>query len=661
MTRLDLSAALCVAVCMAGSAGAAAPRPVSELPGCRVDGATGLPMPQGAKGACASGGANESLLVQRSDEGLLIVRSPKTPTYDGAETDGARNLTLRDATARVIFCPSSLLDFATGAPGPGCLKAADPREPGPGAFVGTGAVRAGLSIDAGGRTGCPSAARVTASVASPDGVRLALTGSIVALQAPGRPDTCASAYDRIELSYGGDAPAAPPSVAAPADRTSRLMQLDDEQWQVVDLLLALTPQDWAALEAALSAPRSAAPGAAPPGGTASAGTASTGGGIAPLGFLDVINAILDRVNAVRSDLSSVASRIPDRADVRALVGQIDLSGLSAMLTNIGDTLQGLLDIAAELRNGFESFDAVAFRGRLDTVLGDLESVSGLSQQLLCVYDPNVTVREISLDPVRRLLDHTPAVILYGLSRILDAADPQWDQRLGSMIDAVPPSVTALCNSGAQPDLAARLDVESIKCSALRPAVVGGSLGTVRVASSVALMIVRFAKNHTKEEIAVTAGADVVAGGTAGTNVKNPVHTSLELWSDRLDNLKEFVKDLMELRHDCLDADKEVEHDLKDCAKDGCSCSVPLSVLLGGRVQPSYEYVADLLRTRIKFAEDVGLSTAGDALTAFNQATDATHEGTAAGYGLLCEAYGLLLPPTGIAAEPAPGTGPHGRH
>jgi hypothetical protein len=641
ISRLTSAMLLCASTpLMAAAVLAVTPAPASEPPPCVIDAATGLPMPRVARGACASSIADSTVLVQRSDEGLLIVLPSAVPSLEDAAADGTRSLTVRDADARVIFCPASLLDFATGAPGPACLSAAHPYEPGPGALVGGGTVRAGLSIDAAGSAHCPSAVRVSASVTSPAGVRFALTGSIVTLEVPGHPDTCASAYDRIELSYGGpasaaNAPVEPAPTGGSVDRIDRLMQLSDEQWRIVDVLLALTPQDWAALQAAMPRIKGGAIGPVPP------------GTVAPDGIIDTINTILDRVNALRTNLTSLSGRVPDRPDVRDLVGQIDLSGLHDMLANVGDSLRGFLDIARELRDGFETFDVVAFRARLDTVLTDLETTSGLTQKLFCFDDPDLTIHEINLTPARRLLDRTPAVILYGLSKILDAADSQWDRRLGNLIGAIPPELTSFCTNGARPASAVRLDVESDICSVLRPRLTGTALGGVRAGVSVALIIVRFAKNHTKEEIEAVAGVEVVAGGTGGTNVKNPVHTSLELWSERLDNLKESLKDLMDRRHDCLDADKDIESDLKDCAKDGCSCTVPLSVLLGARVQPSYKYVSDLLGTRINFASDQGLPNVSLARDKFNLAIDSAHEGTAAGYGLLCQAYQALLPSTGI--------------
>ena len=337
--------------------------------------------------------------------------------------------------------------------------------------------------------------------------------------------------------------------------------------------------------------------------------------------------------------------------MRALLGQIDLTGVRDLSAEVRDTLQGLLDVARELREGFETFDVAAFRARLGGVLTDLQFASGLTQRLLCVDDPSVTIREISTAPIRRLLDRAPAIVLYGLSRVLEGVDPEWDQRLGSIIDAFPPALLGLCTDGARPALAPQLDVENTICSILRPKVAGASLGGIKVAVSVALAIVRFAKNNTKEEIEATAGATAVAGATAGASIKNPVHAALELWVDRLDNLKELLKDFLDRRNDCLDADKDIESDLRDCAKDFCNCSVPLSVLLEGTVQPSYKYVSDLVSVRIDLAESAGLPRVADARDKHTQAIDATHDGTAEGYGLLCQAYRLLLPSTGIGHEP----------
>jgi hypothetical protein len=586
---------------------------------CSPDQETGLPLPASTRGACVSSLDDATVFVQRSDEGLLIAWPAE------------------GAISSVVFCPSALLDFTTGAPGPGCLAATHPLRPGAGAFAGTGTVRVAPNDAASTFARCPAAARVAASVTSPAGGAFELTGSIVALDEPGSTETCTSAYDRIELSFGGShAPAIDPVVPRgpeQRERMKRLMELDRDQWRVVDLLLAVTPQDWQLLEGVVQTGR---------GVVLDPGTGAPGDGPGtPAGLVDVVNSILDRVNAVRTSLTSVSGRIPDRADVRATLAQIDLAKLRDMLRDVGDTLQGLVDIARDLREGFDTFDVAAFRARLGVVLTDLERASGITQRLLCADNPDITIREISMAPVRRLLDFAPPVVLYGLSRLLETLDSEWDQRLGSALENIPAEVLGLCGPRAlAPDL------EAVVCLALRPKEVGTRIKVAKVASAAFLMFVRYAKNNTKEDIDATVGATAVAGATAGTSVKNPADTALDIWVDRLERLKDGIKDLIDRRKDCLDGDHDVESDLRDCAKDGCSCSVPLTVLLDGAVQPSYKYVSDVLGNRILLAENAGLANVSEAHAKFLEAIDGDHEGTAAGYGLLCEAYKLLLPSTG---------------
>jgi len=447
----------------------------------------------------------------------------------------------------------------------------------------------------------------------------------------------------VVLTTGAAGAAVPQAAVTTArnGRLERLLQLDDEQWRTVELLMALSPEEWETVQAVVR------PGANPPPGWEPIAVAPP----QTLGLADIVNTILARVNAIRSTADSLAARTPDRPDVRGLVGQVDLGPLRDMLAEVRDTLQGLIDVARDLREGYDSFDVVQFRARLGAVFTDLESASSLYQRLLCIDDPDIPIRQLSAAPLKRLIDHAPGVVLYAMSKVLDAIDPTWDQRIGSVVGAVPAEAAGLCNDGAQPAAVTRVDAQNIVCKALRPKHVGTALALVKVKLAEALLVFRWAKNHTKDEIQATAGAEVVAGATAGTSVKNPAHEAAEQWVDRLENIKDAIEKIGDRRKDCLDADKDIETDLRDCAKDGCLCAVPLSVLLQGATPPTYTYVADLLRVRIDQAEDAGLANVGSARDKLAEAIDATHDETAAGYGLLCQAYRLLLPDTGVTPIP----------
>jgi hypothetical protein len=636
-----------------GSVGAVT---VSPPPNCSMDVPTGVSFPRGVRGACLARSADRTLFVQRSDEGLLIASIESGPAGAPVAEEERERLSVHGASARIVFCPTTLLDFASGAPTSACLTSTQPLVPGPGALVGSGTLRANLRVDGAGRTSCPTSARITATVTSPARERFDVTGSLAMMEVPDRPDSCEIAYDRIELDLGGGVAADVPSdagVGSPSmgrRRLEQLMQLDDEQWRVVDLLLALTPQDWQAFEAIVE---SKAGSVTPP---------DAGVPVPPLetlGLPEVINTILSRVNAIRSNLDSVSSRIPDRADVRNLLGQVDLGRLRDMLDNVKDVLQGLVDIARDLRDGYESFDATQFRARLGNVLTDVESATTLYQRLLCIDDPDITIRQVSTAPLRRLLDRAPGVALYALSKILEAIDPSWDQRIANVVDSVPSEATSLCNDGLRPLAVRRVDAASVKCSALRPKAVGAALAIAKVKVSAGLVGFRYAKNHTKEEIEGTVGATAVAGGAAGTSVKNPVYETVSQWVDRLDNVKDAIKDVIDARKDCLDADKDVESDLKDCAKDGCVCTAPLSVILPGDVPPTYTYVARVVKVRIDQAEDAGLPNTADARAKYDDAVSDVNDETAAGYGLLCRAYDDLLAPTGISPGTPPPASPPG--
>jgi hypothetical protein len=472
--------------------------------------------------------------------------------------------------------------------------------------------------------GSAGAARVIATVTSPSGARFDLNGSLASLGGD-------QAYSRIELSYAGSAPSRPP--AERLARLDRVMSLDDQQWRAVEAMLALTPRDWELFEAVVESERTAL------------GEPGFRSGLPPPppqveGVADIVNTILSRVNTIRTNLDALAARTPDRADVRSLLSRIDLTQLRGMLDEVRDTVQGLLDVARELREGFETFDVAAFRLRIGAVLTDLESAATLYQRMQCLHDPDATIRHVSLTPLRRLTDRAPALVLYALSRILDTIDASWDQRIADVIDIVPAEASSLCNDGGTRAVA-RFDLTNVACTALRPKAVGAGLGTAKALVAGLLIRFRYVKNHTKEEITATGGATAVAGATAGTTVKNPAHEAAEKMVERLENIKDALGEAKDFRDDCLERDSDVEEDLNDCAKEGCACTVPLSVLLQGAVVPTYTYVADLVAVRIDQVESVGLVNVNQARLLHEDAIAPGNDETAAGYGMLCEAYELL--------------------
>jgi hypothetical protein len=517
--------------------------------------------------------------------------------------------------------------------------------------------------EAGGGTR-PTASRVVASLVSAEGDRFDVTGSLRTSPGPG-PGSFAAGYDRVEIEYRsedapqGAAPEAGSTSPERARRLARLMALDEEQWQAIELMLALTPGDWELLQALVAVDGAAAQpatGAPPAAGAVDFGAAS---GAPPQpevttqSVISILNAIVARINAIRSNVDGLVSRIPDRPDVRQLVGQIDLGQLRGVMDGVRDTMQGLVDVARELRAGYDSFDAAQFRQRLGGVLDDLERASTLYQRLLCIDNPEITPRAVPTGLLRRLIDRVPPLILFGLSQALGALRDDWDTALGEILDAVPAELTQFCSDGVA-TRALSVDPESAVCVVLRPIPTKKVLLGAKAEVAMMLILFNIGKNRTNEQIAVTAGANVVAGATVGTVVKNPVYEAMEGAVEKLDKVKEVLEKIADLRKDCLDRDADIEDDLRDCAKDGCVCSVPLSLVLDGATSPSYTYAARLVERRIGQAELAGVGDAATARTFFATAEDDANVGTPAGYTALCQAYGALLEPTTV---PVPGQAP----
>lgn len=622
---------------------------------CVVDPSSGLSIPTRGGGVCLGTVEGETLLAQRNRQGLFVVALGQAPVAE-------RGVEVHQPSPRVLYCPASLLDFGHGTPGAGCLLPGAGLRPGPGALVGAGHVSASLPIDAAG-----ASSRVVASLVSAEGDRFEVTGSLRTFPSL-QTGAGSGAYDRVEIEYRGD----PGSSEAPAPalspekerRLGRLMELDDEQWEAIELMLALTPGDWALLQSIVTeASTTAKPtGAAPPSaGAIDLGASATETSTAETkvqSLTTILNGIVTRISGVRTAVDGLIARVPDRPDIRSLVGQIDLAQLRGVIDPVRDTLQGLVDIVRELRSGFETFDVTRFRQRLGGVLDDMERVAMLSQRLLCLDDPEFTPRPFPTGLLRRLLDRVPPVVLYATSRVLDAIRTDWDVALGEIVDGVPPELSEFCSDGV-PTRALSAEVETAICRTLRPKFVKQALGQSQVSVAAALLVFRFMKNRTSEQIAVTAGANVVAGATVGTVIKNPAYEFAEGVVEKTERVKDLLEKLVDLRKDCLDTDADVENDLRDCAKDGCACTVPLSMVLGGEVHPSYVYAARLVEARITQAAGAGVGDIEAAQSFFATAEDDANVGTAIGYSALCQAYRAILVPTVVAA-PAPAAAPEVR-
>jgi len=125
--------------------------------------------------------------------------------------------------------------------------------------------------------------------------------------------------------------------------------------------------------------------------------------------------------------------------------------LGETFETVSDTFEKTLKLLLELRDGYEDFNAGAFRGQVKSFFSDMQSIADRSNDLLCVGSfPTV---QTDSEFLRTAIDLTPDVLLYIMSKAFDAISPGWQEipatllgPLNSIGDLCAPISSALTQS-----------------------------------------------------------------------------------------------------------------------------------------------------------------------------------------------------------------------
>jgi len=560
---------------------------------------TGLPLPDGRGTFCVKRDDLKSPIVLAADGGLVFLLTDATDG-DGClpNADGSCLYHRYDAPVRILFCPDE--------PGPAprrhdtaCLADVVSAAPGASAFVGHGRMTASALLRDAQVADCPASLYVEGELSSPDGDAFRLTGGIVlARTRPG----CGPVHDDVRLSLARPAPErAPSSRRSPAAESElqaleRLSALDPEQAALVDYLARLDEARWTLLRQLLHADAA--------GVQALVGAAASGvveGSTAPRDDIlntDVVDQISDLIDDLSSNLSSLSSRVPSFPALRETFRQVELADLVRMLDFVREQIGALFDVVERLRQGYDTWvgnacDASspcqAFRDSLHELIADLREGARLAQLVACSEAPGLTIRPLETGLVEQLLiEDSPPVVLYGLARVLDAVAPAdarsgetgWRQLIRQSLDALPidfvHDLEAVCNN--QPATLRNSEARQIgrstestgllMCAVLRPPEVDAALKTGQGIGTFAHIATNVINHFTADTKEATVGAVVGGGAAAGTSVKNPLNVITRLLKQIADKFgkpdESIFKQLMEMRDQCIEADNDVEEDLRDC-------------------------------------------------------------------------------------------------
>jgi len=587
-------------------AGALATPAAADATRCAPHPETGLPLPDGRGTFCLNRDDPKSPVVVAADGGLVFLLPDATDGDDCLpNADGSCLYHRYDAAVRILFCPD--------VPGPAprrhdtaCLADVVSAAPGSSAFVGHGRMTVSALVRDARVTDCPASLYVEGDLSSPDGSAFRLSGGIVLART--RPDAratdagCRLAHDDVRLSLARVAPDRAPAPARSAAAESelealeRLAALDPEQAALVDYLARLDEARWALLQQLL---RADAAGVQTLLGAPESGVVE--GSTVPRDDIlntDVVDQISDLIDDLSTNLSSLSSRVPSAPELRETFRQVELADLVRMLDLVREQIGALFDVVERLRQGYDTWvgnacDASspcqAFRESLHELIADLREGARIAQLVACAEAPGLTIRPLETGLLEQLLiEDSPPIVLYGLARVLDAVAPAdarsgetgWRQLIRQSLDALPVDfvhdLEAVCNNqpAALRNSEARQlgrSVEStglLLCAVLRPPEVDAALKTGQGIGTFAHIATNVINHFTADTKGATLGAVAAAGATGGFSIKNVLNVITRLLKQIADKFgkpdESIFKQLMEMRDQCIEADDDIEEDLRDC-------------------------------------------------------------------------------------------------
>ena len=649
--------------------------------------ATGLRMQRG--------GAVPAFVANTSDGVLIVV--PEIPPERLAGLDGKRFLPFGSATARVLYCPSGVLDPVTKEAGPDCVADLASLRPGPRAFAGEGRLDGTVGLDPSDVVTCPTSLEVSASVRSPGGDPFDLNGSF--LLSSGR-EGCREVRGGVRIAYGatpgeGGIARTESAVERELGRLSeidaerwlvidRLARLDDGQWETLRWLLALEPERLEQLDAYYvsgAADPTPLAGMVLPNGTIFAPGDPVGEEFVATGLPDIVNAIRDIVVNIRARTADLQSKITFKipqppVGMVELASAIPLDRMVQMIQDVRRMIEGVMDTIAELREGYDDWVGEGcppasgcgqFKARMTGVFDDVGEAWCKAQHLACLDNPDlVQPRPLKGfgegELFRKLLvDKPPPALLYALHRFLDL-NGGWDTAFREINDRLPSEVTQLCST-CMPGCACTgpeegtLSVSAEKAIEPRDLVVcrvtaesdASAFRILKAYANSVKFVFDVASNFTNESVVIGANVTVVGGGGATLPIDNPGNSFLQVSSLISEAIANLADSAIDRKGDCLDLDNDIEGELR-------GCEAPRSIFRDSLGAARLDYVRDRVDRWIKQADEgvVDRCRAECFLHRFDAEADTLPRNES--YGLLCDAYGeLILIPrnTGDCSDPDP--------
>lgn len=284
--------------------------------------------------------------------------------------------------------------------------------------------------------------------------------------------------------------------------------------------------------------------------------------------------------------------------------------------------------------------------------------------MACAEAPGLTIRPLETGLIEQLvIDDSPPIVLYGLARVLDAIAPAdarggetgWRQLIRQTLDALPHDFVHDLEAICRNDPAALRNTEArqvgrstesagpLLCAVLRPPEVDAALKTAQGVGTFAHISTTIINHFTADTKQATVGAVVGGGATGGFSVKNVLNVLTRLLKQIADKFGKpddsIFNKLMEKRDQCIEADSDIEEDLRDC-KPRLSTLLELGPAFVAP-RPTLAEVKGLVQRGIRRANECKFfGGCADLDTAAAQAAldEAENHTPVEAYPHLCEAY-----------------------
>jgi hypothetical protein len=283
----------------------------------------------------------------------------------------------------------------------------------------------------------------------------------------------------------------------------------------------------------------------------------------------------DAANHVRQKVTNVVGEVQKRVEnregaLRRLVDEVDPTKLIELIQMTKTAIEFVIAEKQKLDDWQSRGGGEASRRKITQMINDIAVAEKNVHALSCAVAPfrppfSESKQRRRVGFLKTLLGATPKPLLWAADTAFSAAlGDNWGGMIGEVNDKVSPiadGIGVLCDVSDQLNDPALIEVA--RCEIMRnPAF--DDIGDIENYVDVTKNLIDFTNHFVKDDIVVTVGVTVAAGGAAGTNIKNPIKPMLSGASSELAKVQKVLGKINKQRESCDKRDEKIERDLMSC-------------------------------------------------------------------------------------------------